>query len=211
MQPFRLRFGWPVALVSLGFAALCAVTALSLFMQQASLSAVLRENVASQRAATEMEECLHDLLALLRDRVEEVAPLDRRLRQHLKLLHRQADQPQELALAEQMEASLDRYQARRGTMPPRGEPGHEEAVQRTVRSIEKDLLKPAQEFGSYNAKRIEESTEQHQAVLQRLAWGMAGGRRAGGGGGGVPGLRGCRAGCTARSGGWRCRSAPRPA
>ena len=91
MQRLRLLFIWPIVLLSLCFASLCAITAVSLFLQQASLSDGLRENVSSQRAATELEECILDLLALLKDRVESVSALHGRLRLHLEVIRRHAE------------------------------------------------------------------------------------------------------------------------
>ena len=51
MPTLRLRHLWLVALTSLCLVVLCAVTALSLLRQQATLATTLKENVASRRAA----------------------------------------------------------------------------------------------------------------------------------------------------------------
>src|SRR5262245_27213086 len=86
-----LRFLWPVAMITLSLVALCAFTAVSLFHQQATLSGILSEAVASRRAAAELEGCLLDLLALLKDRVESVSPLHVRAQAHLDTIRAQAD------------------------------------------------------------------------------------------------------------------------
>ena len=54
----------PVALIALCLGSLCTITAVSLLHQQAAVTRVLRENLASRRAVVELKECLTDLIAL---------------------------------------------------------------------------------------------------------------------------------------------------
>src|SRR6478736_6412012 len=98
MNGLRWRFLWPVLMVTICLATLCVLTAVSLFHQHATIAGVFQENVASRRAAVELEECLTDLIALEHARVETVAPLHARTRAHLNTLANVADQPEETVL-----------------------------------------------------------------------------------------------------------------
>lgn len=174
MTDVRTRFFWPMALISVGLLCLCVFTAVSLFHQQATLARDLRENVASRRVATEMEECLLDLLALLNDHVESVSALHERGRMHLAEMRRFADQPEEIALCDRLTRAFDHYLSVWKHLPGPHAPGHDEGVREAKRILEWDLVKPCQEFEQYNGARIEESTKHHDRVLRQLAWGMAG-------------------------------------
>lgn len=174
MTGLRWRILGPPALISLCLVTLCGVTALSLFRQQATTASVLQESVASRRAATELEECIADLVALLQDRVESVSVLHERALTHLQKIQRYADQPMERALAARLEHTFAMYLERWKTMVPPGEPGHEQAIKEATRLLESDFLKDCLEFEQYNNRRIEEATQQHEQILRRLAWGMAG-------------------------------------
>ena len=169
-----IRFLWPVTLISLCLVTLCAFTAMSLFHQQSTIARVLRENVASRRAAVETEECLNDLIALETDRVESVTPLHARVRVHIVALHQAADQPEEQQLARHMDAGFAAYLQRWQALPPHGHPDHEAAVREATKWLEAEVLQPCQEFEQFNGRRIEDSTAHHEQVLRQLAWGMAG-------------------------------------
>ena len=171
---FRWRFLWPLVFTSCCLMALCVLTAVSLFRQQASASAVLRENVASRRAATELGECFLDINALLRDRVESVEPLHARARKHLDEIRALADQPEEKVFSERLHESFAAYLRHWKNMPPPGDPGHNKAVRDAVSMLETNLLKVCEELASFNARRIEKAVEQHEQVLRQLAWGIAG-------------------------------------
>ena len=83
---FQLRYIWPIAATSLVLLGLCIALAVMLLRQQAFASESLAENVASIRAAADLEESISDLVALLRDRVEGVKALHERIDAHLELL-----------------------------------------------------------------------------------------------------------------------------
>jgi signal transduction histidine kinase len=174
MAGFRLRYLIPVALISLCLVVLCAVTAASLFAQQAAVTRILRENVDSRRAAVELEECLTDLIALEDDRVESVAVLHARVRTHLVHLRGVTDQPEEERLLAQMARAFADYIKRWDALPPLGQPGHDSTRRAVTRYLENEVLRPCERFKLYNAGRIESSTENHERTLRQLAWGMAG-------------------------------------
>jgi signal transduction histidine kinase len=169
-----LRYLWPAALTTLCLVALCAFTAFSLFRQQATLTETLGEAVASRRAAVELQECLLDLLALLKDRVRSVSALHDRARRHLVTLRKVADEAEEQRLADRLDHAFETYLSRWGRMPPANQPGEARAFAEATRFLETTLLKDCQEFEQFNAARIEDRTREHERVLGRLALGMAG-------------------------------------
>jgi signal transduction histidine kinase len=170
----RLRFLWPVALITACLVTLCAVTAVSLFTQQTAFADTLRENVEGRRAATELEECVEDLIALENQRVEAVAALHDRVRGHIETLSQYVDQPEEHALFVRLSGGFEEYLARWRAIPAAGDPGHERAVREATAALEAGVLKPCQEFGQFDGRRIEDSTGHHEKVLRHLAWGMGG-------------------------------------
>jgi signal transduction histidine kinase len=174
MNGSQLRYLMPLALISVCLVALSAVTAVSLFGQQESVTRVLRENVRSQRAAVELEECLLDVIALEDDRVNRVSVLHDRIQKLLNLIREYADQPEEQALHGQMQTAYVAYLERWTKLPDAADDGYDEARRQATRSLESDVLKPCQEFEHYNTQRIGESAEHHDRVLRQLAWGMAG-------------------------------------
>jgi signal transduction histidine kinase len=174
MVGFRVRYLIPIALISLCLVVLCAITAASLFTQQAAVTRILRENVDSRRAAVELEECLTDLIALEDDRVESVAVLHTRVRVHMGTIRGVADQPEEQRLLAQMESAFADYSTRWDALPPPGQTGHEPARRQVTRYLEAEVLGPCERFELYNAGRIESSAENHERTLRQLAWGMAG-------------------------------------
>ena len=65
----------PTALMSLVLAALCAGGAIYLYRQQTISADVLGENIVSRQAAGDLEETLHDMIALHREQATRVEPL----------------------------------------------------------------------------------------------------------------------------------------
>src|SRR4051812_30371986 len=106
----RWKMIWPFVLLGVCFGVLGLVTALSLLSQQATFSGVMRESIASQRAAVELEECVFDVVALLNDRVESVEALHGRLRGHVAEVRRHADQAEEQTIIVQLDEALLEYQ-----------------------------------------------------------------------------------------------------
>jgi signal transduction histidine kinase len=173
MVGVRLTFIWPVALISLCLVALCAFTAAYLLREQIHIAGVLRENVASRRAAVELEECLHALIAQETAHVEEVSALHARAQGHLRTLREVADEPEEERLLSELESAFARYLDTWRAMPPPGQPGHEAAFREASRFLDTDVLKPCQELRRYTGRRLQETTDHHELVLRQLAWGMA--------------------------------------
>ena len=172
MAGFRIRYIGPVILIALCLVCLCTFTAVSLFLQQASVTRALRENVQSQRAALELVNCLQDLIALEDAQVETVAVLHKRVGRLVRAIREAADQPDEQTLSGRIESGYAAYLGQWGELPPSNAAVHELARRRTTRYLEAEVLKPCQEFEVYNTRRIEVSTAHHERVLRQLAWGM---------------------------------------
>jgi signal transduction histidine kinase len=166
------RFLFPVILVSLCLVVLCAFTAISLVRQQAGLAEVLKRTVARRRAGTELEECIRDLLVLLRDRVESVSALHQRVETHLATIRGFADKEEDRELSRRLDQAFASYMERWRALPPLDNPEHEHALRELARFLETDLLRPCQEYEAYNDRNIEASTRQHDQVLRQLGWGM---------------------------------------
>ena len=173
MAGFRLQYLGPVVLITLCLVGLCAVTALSLFHQQASVTRVLRENVQSRQAAADLRGGLTVLVELEHRHVETVADLHVRAEKNLRAMEAFADQPREQALAARMRAGFDDYLRRWQALPPPADPRHEAAVADATKLLEVEVLLPCQDYEGYNDRRVEESTRGHETVLRQLASGLA--------------------------------------
>src|SRR5262245_46142485 len=104
MRAIRSRFFWPLTLITVSLVTLCAVTAVSLFHHQATITGVLRENVSSRKAAADLRGCLNTLIALETHRVESVSDLHARAQTHLNEIGQLANQPEERWLHARLEA-----------------------------------------------------------------------------------------------------------
>ena len=171
---YRYQYLWPLVFTSVGLMALCAITAVSLVQQHETVGEGLRENVASRKVATELEECLLDIQVLLKDRVESVEALHSRALRHLEAIEAHADQEEEKMLAQRLRQAFTLYLAHWKSMPAKGKPGHEKAVRDAVVMLETNLLKTCDELLQFNGRRIETTTEQHEQALRQLAWGITG-------------------------------------
>jgi hypothetical protein len=70
MKRFQTQVLFPMVAVAACLLVLAGLTATSLIWQQSELVELYRENLNSRRAAIEFDECLSDLLLLLRNRAE---------------------------------------------------------------------------------------------------------------------------------------------
>lgn len=180
MKRFQTRVLWPVVAVAACLLVLAALTATSLIWQQSDLADLYRENLNSRRAAIEFDECLSDLLLLLRNRVEtpdapplgkSIEPLHRRAWEHLADIRRFADQPAERNLSDQLDSGFARYLAEWGT--PGGGREDPKRVAAAADRLEAEVLKPCREYKQFNADRIDDNTRRHDRDLRTLGWGMA--------------------------------------
>ena len=174
MPGVKYKFLWPVVLITLCLVTLCAFTALSLFHQQQTNTRVLRENVSSRRAASDLRSCLNLLIALEQNRIESVSELHDRAQEHLNEVRRFADQSKEKEMSARLDEGFAGYLRRWQALPPPEDTGHEQAVLDATRFLEVNVLFPCRELEEYNDVRVEESTRTHERVLRQLAWGMAG-------------------------------------
>ncbi len=173
MRAFRWRFVWPIVLGTLCLVALCAFTAVSLFQQQATVTGVLRENVSSRRAAADLRGCLNTLVALEANQIEAVTDLHARAQTHLNEIRSLANHPTEVALSAKLDEGFAQYLHFWATLPPKNNPLHDTRVRMAGEFLESHVLLPCREIEGFNDTRVEETTTQHERILNKLAWGMA--------------------------------------
>ena len=177
MSGFRWQFLGPVLLGTLCLVALCAFTAVSLFRQQATITGVLRENVSSRRAASDLRGCLNILIALETHQVESAADLNAlhtRALTHLGEIRQFANHEKELEFSAQLDNGFASYLKEWQSLPPVGDPAHKKRVKEATDDLEMNVLLPCHRLEEFNDGRVEETTAQHERVLNQLAWGMAG-------------------------------------
>jgi signal transduction histidine kinase len=171
---WRWRFVWPVVLATFCLVGLCTFVAVSLFRQQATVHRAVRGDIKSRRAAVELQECLSDILILEHDQNEAVSALHDRARRHLRTLAEAADEPAEREEVARLTAAFDAYLARWRAMPPPTHPAHETAFHEARRRLETEVLRQSRDVEQASSRRLDQTTLEHERVLQQLAWGMAG-------------------------------------
>lgn len=164
LRNYPTRFLVTAAASSLLLLGSSVVVAVYLNREQARTAQVLGENIGSRRAATNLEETLTDLIALHRRGTEAVEPLHDRVRIHLAEIKQFADKPEELKIANDVEASFSAYLQ----LLKNGGGGPAAAD-----LLQSNTLPACVDLREFNALQIDESEREHQRVLQRLAWGFA--------------------------------------
>jgi len=160
-------------MLTLCLMALCAITAVSLFRQQAAVTGLLKDHMQGRKAVIELRECLRDVIELEKNRNEEVAVLHERVRDLLETLKRVADGNEERNLHGRMVQSFNDYLNLWKALPPKGAADHEEAFHRATQLLEEDVLQPCEAFEESNSRRIEYSAVEHERILGQHAWGLA--------------------------------------
>src|SRR5262249_7248814 len=107
---YPLRFVMLIALTSLLLLVLCATVAVSLYRIQTGTAEALAENIASRRAASDLEE---DLAILLKQWPEKLTALHKSIGDHLAVISKYADKPKETEIAGQLADAFHRYSALR--------------------------------------------------------------------------------------------------
>jgi two-component system, NtrC family, sensor histidine kinase HydH len=161
------RFFAPTALMSLALASLCASGAVYLYRQQLQSADVLGENIKSRGAAGDLEETLHDLIALHNNQVAQVEPILDRVRAHLSKIAEYADKPEEKQLSAQAAESFERYLSAR-------ENASGEARPQALTVLEAQLLPVCEKLRRFNAVQVDVSEEEHRRALRGMTWGLAG-------------------------------------
>lgn len=173
-QSLSLRYFLPLVATSLAWLALGAATAVALFREQASSTAELDAAIATDRAAADLEENLSDLVAVLRDRSEGVAALNERTARHLAVVTALTGQTEQADLVTEIAASFNRYLQLWQVAIRQTGAAHQAAVRAALATLEADAQRRSVELREWTATRVDAARSAHQAVLQRLAWGLAG-------------------------------------
>jgi signal transduction histidine kinase len=150
-----LRVAGPTILVSLLLWALCAATAVYLSIQQSGSAEAFREDVSSTQVAHNLANTLNNLIALLRERREQVEPLHQRVVEQLQEAELLANKDEEKRLVGQLQEGWDRYlQARVDRDDPTKDP-----LVHARHILERDALPIAVRLQEFNAKETRESAE----------------------------------------------------
>lgn len=173
MFPARFRYLASFILVTVGLATLSAVTAISLFHEQAAVARLLSVNVQGRRTALDLRECLRDLIALEQTQIEELAVLHERVRDLLAALEPTADSDEERILHAQMTEGFALYLRFWQALPPRGTQAHDEARHRATLALEHNVMQPCVAFASASSRHIDQTALDHELTLRRHAWGLA--------------------------------------
>src|SRR4051794_7118031 len=111
-----LRVAGLTVLMSFLVLGLCIAAVVVLIYQQAHSDDNLREDVSSSQGAHEMKGDISDLLlALLKNRKEELEPLNRQIHTKLDRARELADKGEEQELVSKLEKSFADYQSQIGT------------------------------------------------------------------------------------------------
>jgi signal transduction histidine kinase len=165
---YPLRFVTLIALTSLLLLVLCATVAVSLYRVQARTADALAEDIASRRAASDLEEDLRILLAQWPRTVNRLlTELHKSIGDHLAVIRKYADKPKETEIVGQLSDSFDRYTALRLSAKD-----DEIATARTI--VAESMLPLVQELQTFNVGQIDESKEVHLRTLRVVSWGLAG-------------------------------------
>jgi two-component system, NtrC family, sensor histidine kinase HydH len=157
----------PTAIMSLVLGALCTVGAVYLYRQQTLSAEVLGENIESRQAAGDLEETLHDMIALHRDQAARVEPLMQRVSKHLDVIADHADKEEEKRLSTAIKNVFDRYLEARSAGAAGGDA-------RALQILESELLPKCQELRRFNARQVQLSEQEHRQTLSAMAWGVLG-------------------------------------
>jgi signal transduction histidine kinase len=158
-------------LLSFGF---CAAMTVFIFREQSISAAALEENLQSHRAAADLEENIADLAVLLRARVEGAATLNEPILQRIAAAKELADSPEEAALVQRVDESFARYLKKLGEVPAAPGPAREDRILAALNVIEIETLRACEELREHNRLRMILANQEHQDVLRRLSWGLAG-------------------------------------
>lgn len=168
-----LRVLLPLVASGLLSFAVCALMAVFLFHEQATSAAALQENIQSHRASADLEENIADLVALLRDRVEGVSAVNDRIVEHIDLVLKLADHPEESLLANRVNDSFQRYLTYWREIADKPGTAHDEEIRIALQIVDGETHKACHELREHNARRIDEANQEHRATLRQLAWGLA--------------------------------------
>lgn len=167
--PFKIVA--PIVLVSLLLWLLCIVVAVFLYGQQVTSAEALGENVRSAQVAHDLENTIDDLIALLRDRNEQVGALHARITEQLAEAQYLADKEEEKRLTRQLDENLQRYFR---TWDRRLESQPDDSLKEGIRILESECLPICGKLQEFNTRQIRESEINHRRNVQWLVVGLVG-------------------------------------
>ncbi len=169
----QMRFVRPVALTSLLLLGLCVLAAIWLLRQQAAAAEALSQNLAQRRAAGDLEQSLADLLALLRNGVEKVDPINMRIDIHFQQIQKLAAASDDREMIQQLVESYGRYY---DLWKQTREPGVglTDKINAAADLLENETLPLSNALVAGDTRKIEPSETDYGKAMRSLAWGMGG-------------------------------------
>ncbi|VTS03079.1 sensor histidine kinase [Tuwongella immobilis] len=146
--------------------------AISLFSQQTSISRLLRENVSSRSAASELRGTLNTLMALETNRIEDVSDLHSRAEAELVEIESFANYPDEQAISKRLREGFNSYIQSWKSLSPKDSPSHRTELVTITKQLELGVIFPCREIENLNDFRIKQTVAEHEHFLSQLAWGM---------------------------------------
>lgn len=169
---FRLAFFKPVLLLAVLLIAVCIFTAVYLFSQQSKIADVLRENVASRSAATDLRVTLNSLIELERKQIESVSELHDRAARQIPVIGSYADQSHEKELSRRIADGFAEY-LQQWQLVTGGENGDGKVnLDGLIGLLRERVLSPCREIEAFNDAQIQAVTSRYEQTLKQLAWGM---------------------------------------
>jgi two-component system, NtrC family, sensor histidine kinase HydH len=167
-----LRVAGPTVLVSLLLLGLCTATAVYLYRQQATTARMLDEHVISRKIDHALETAIADLIAVHRDRSDQVDVLHERIHTLLTDIQAVAHTGEERSLVRQLVHSFTRYRQTWDTrVAPKHASGDEAAT--AVAFLETKTLPLCLHLREYHSLRIEQVASAYHHTMHWMAWGLA--------------------------------------
>jgi hypothetical protein len=146
-----MRFFWLFTLAAAGLATLCVATAVYLFQEQTRFHSVFRDNVASRKAAVEMEKTLAGLIAP-EDRAEPVSVLRESAEKQLNEMAKHADESEEKEQYEEMTSGFEDYLKQWDRLPSANSAEYASKRAEIAQLLKDRVLKPCREFRLHAGK-----------------------------------------------------------
>jgi signal transduction histidine kinase len=147
-----LRVAGPTILLSLLLWALCGAAAVYLYVQQSGSAAAFREDVSSTQIAHDLTNTLRNLIALLRERNQQVAPLHDQIFKQLHEAELLADKAEEKRLVGRFQNAWQRY------LDALQKPGSE-SLDQARQILEREALPTCEQLAEFNAHQTRQSAQ----------------------------------------------------
>lgn len=168
----RFHLVWPLLALSLLLAILSTIASVALVREQRAAAADMRVDVARYRAATELEECFTELIALIQDRVRMVSSVHERAESLLRDAQGQVSTPAERQQLARIDVAFQDHLTAWQSLPIDDPQIASEDVPSLVNQLERELIRPSHELEVGCSLRLQSSADEHSSLLRRTTWGL---------------------------------------